>query len=769
MDYLDTLNDVQRQAVETTEGPVLVIAGPGSGKTRVLTFRIAHLISKGVSPFNILALTFTNKSAKEMKERVVSASGHDARSLWIGTFHSVFARILRTEHEKIGYPRNFTIYDTTDAKSLIKTLIKEEGLSDDYYKPNAVLSRISLAKNNMFTPKAYQNNPTLKAEDESAGRPKMGLLYEKYVKRCYKAGAMDFDDLLLKTFLLLETSPEVLHKYQHQFRYILIDEFQDTNYVQMLIVQKLAAAHENICCVGDDAQSIYAFRGANIQNILTLERKYSDLKTFKLEQNYRSTDMIVQTANQIIKNNQGQVPKEIWTDNPVGDKVQILRALSDNDESRMIANIILEKQMKEQAKPDDFAILYRTNAQSRTFEEWLRKLNLPYKIYGGLSFYQRKEIKDLMSYLRLITNPRDEEALKRIINYPTRGIGATTFNKCIIHAGSQDVSIWNILENIEYVTDLNSRAKNSISGFVTMIKAFMSQDRNCNAYELVSMVAKQTGLLKELHNDKTVEGIARYENLQELLNSVKDFVESRSELLNEDGSAADVSLAAYMEDVSLLTDVEEENEDEPKISLMTIHSAKGLEFPHVYVVGMEDELFPSQLSISSRAELEEERRLFYVAVTRAEKSLTLSFAQSRYRFGTLNSCQPSRFLQEINPKFIEMQGQSLQSMGGSPSHGNQYGKNPLPRRNTGTTASQRTPLKPINRNQKTASAVAIPADFKPSDTSQLQAGQQVLHSKFGKGKVLTIEGNPGSQIATIFFPDLGQKKIMLKYAQLQIL
>ena len=761
MEYLDTLNDVQRQAVEQTKGPLLVIAGPGSGKTRVLTFRIAHMINQGVDPFNILALTFTNKSAKEMKERVVSVTGQNARNLWIGTFHSVFARILRTECDKIGYPRNFTIYDTTDTKSLIKTIIKEEGLNDDYYKPNQVLSRISLAKNNLFTPKAYINNPTLMAEDESAGRPKLAMLYDKYTKRCYKAGAMDFDDLLLKTFLLLETSPEVLHKYQHLFKYILIDEFQDTNYVQMLIVQKLAAVHENICCVGDDAQSIYAFRGANIQNILTLEKKYPDLKTFKLEQNYRSVDTIVQTANQIIQNNKGQVPKKIWTDNPSGDKVKVLRSMSDHDEARMVSDIIFEEKVKNQAQPKDFAILYRTNAQSRSFEEWLRKLNLKYKIYGGLSFYQRKEIKDVMSYLRLIINPKDEEALKRVINYPTRGIGATSLNKCIIASTENDLSIWDVCDNINLHPNLNARAKNSIDNFVTLIKAFMAMERNMNAYEIVESVIKQTGILKEMHNDKTVEGVSKYENLQELLNSVKDFVESRSDLVEEDGSPANISISSYMEEVSLLTDTEQDDDDKNKISLMTIHAAKGLEFPYVFCVGMEDELFPSQMSLTSRSDLEEERRLFYVAVTRAEKKLFLTYAQTRYRFGNLNHCEPSRFLKELDPNQLEMTGMQIPSGDGNSQLKSL--KKQLPNRES--TLNKKSKLQPLNKAKVTQPIIE---NFTPSDTSNLQSGMQIIHSKFGQGKVLTIDGSPGSQVATIFFPTQGQKKIMLKYAQLQI-
>ena len=762
MDYLNTLNDVQKQAVEQTEGPLLVIAGPGSGKTRVLTFRIAHLIHKGVDPFNILALTFTNKSAKEMKERVISVTGENARNLWIGTFHSVFAKILRTEHEKIGYPRNFTIYDTTDTKSLIKALIKEEGLNDDYYKPNQVLSRISLAKNNLFTPKAYANNPTLMAEDEAAGRPRLAELYDKYTKRCYKAGAMDFDDLLLKTFLLLETSPEALHKYQHLFRYVLIDEFQDTNYVQMLIVQKLAAVHENICCVGDDAQSIYAFRGANIQNILTLERKYPDLKTFKLEQNYRSVDTIVQTANQIIQNNKGQVPKKIWTDNPTGDKVKVLRAMSDHDEARMVSDIIFEEKVKCQAQPKDFAILYRTNAQSRAFEEWLRKLNLKYKIYGGLSFYQRKEIKDVMSYIRLIINPKDEEALKRVINYPTRGIGATTLQKCIIAAVENDFTLWDILDNISLHKGLNARAKNSIDAFVTMIKAFMAMEKNMNAYEIIHSIVKQTGILKELHNDKTVEGVSRYENLQELLNSVKDFTASRSELVDESGAAANTSLAAYMEEVSLLTDTQQDDDDDNKISLMTIHSAKGLEFPYVFVVGLEDELFPSQLSLTSRTDLEEERRLFYVAVTRAEKKLFLTYAQTRYRFGNLNHCEASRFLKELDPNSMEMVGLQMNTSSLKPLAQPQEKKSYHQEVNT----HKKSNLKPLSKAKKPAPVLD---NFTPSDTSCLQAGMQILHSKFGQGKVLAVDGSPDHKIATIFFPSQGQKKIMLKYAQLQIL
>lgn len=757
MGYLNELNGVQREAVTHTEGPVLLIAGPGSGKTRVLTYRIAHIINQGISPYNILALTFTNKSAAEMKERILKVVGDNGRGLWIGTFHSIFSRILRNEADKIGYPRNFTIYDPTDTKSLMKTIIKEEGLPDNY-KPNVVLNRISLAKNNLFGPKAYQNHTAIRKEDENSGRPKIGLLYEKYAKRCYKAGAMDFDDLLMKTFFLLEKFPEICEKYQDTFRYIMIDEFQDTNFVQSKIVQKLGEKYKNICAVGDDAQSIYAFRGANIQNILNYEKMYDDLVTYKLEQNYRSTDVIVQAANQIIKNNKGQLAKVIWTDNNEGNLIKVYEAVSDSDEARVVANNIQETRYREHNEYKDFAILYRTNAQSRSFEEWLRKLNIPYKIFGGLSFYSRKEIKDVMAYLRLIVNPKDEEAIKRVINYPVRGIGNTTIQKTVNAAEKYDKSIWEMLENTQMIEGLNGRAVNALDKFIILIKNLRTQADKLNAYELLQAVVRETGLLQDLYKDKTVEGVSRYENMQELLNSVKDFVDSRSELLTEDGTPAKVDMGAYMEDVSLITDIENEDEDTNKVGLMTVHAAKGLEFQYVYIVGMEEELFPSQLSMLSKKELEEERRLFYVAVTRAEKQLTLSSAQTRYKYGNLLNCAPSRFLDEINETLLDRPERSRKQQQ-KELIGNREERKPFSNPN----------LRPIGRNNTKKTPVAIDdSNFQADDPNLLKEGMQVLHSKFGEGKIIGIDGLDSGKIATIFFPNEGQKKIMLKYAKLQI-
>ena len=650
--FLTQLNDAQRKAVEHTSGPVMVIAGAGSGKTRVLTYRVAYLLSKGVDAFNILSLTFTNKAAREMKERIGKIVGEsEAKNLWMGTFHSIFARILRIEAELLGYPTNFTIYDADDSKKVISNIIKEKNLDKDIYKAKTVASRISSLKNNLITPKAYFQNGELQAQDSTAKLPMFGEIYQAYTERCFRAGAMDFDDLLLKTNELLYRFPEVLAKYQERFQYILVDEYQDTNHSQYLIVKALAAKYENICIVGDDAQSIYAFRGANIRNILNFQKDYPDTRLFKLEQNYRSTKTIVQAANSIIAKNKDQIEKNVWTDNGSGEKIVVHKSVSDSDEGNYVATNVWQTAMNEGASHDDFCILYRTNAQSRSFEDALRKKNIPYKIYGGLSFYQRKEIKDVLAYLRLVINPNDEEAFRRVVNYPARGIGATTLAKLTLAAEQQKWSLWQTCEKLNTIpTGIGGAAVKKLVDFTTLINSFAVLAKEYDAFDMVAHVAKSVGLIKVLGEDKTPEGVTRYENVQELLNGIKDFSEQQKEL---DGG--NPSLAGFMADVALLTDRDNEVDDgQPKVSMMTIHLAKGLEYPYVYIVGMEENLFPSMLSVGSRSELEEERRLFYVALTRAEKRAHLTYAHTRYRWGKLIDCEPSRFIDEIDEKFLDI-------------------------------------------------------------------------------------------------------------------
>ncbi|NNC82446.1 MAG: UvrD-helicase domain-containing protein [Flavobacteriales bacterium] len=774
MSYLDELNDSQRQAVQHISGPMMVVAGAGSGKTRVLTYRIAHLIKSGVDPFSILALTFTNKAAKEMKDRIAGVVGYgEARNIWMGTFHSVFARILRGESEKLGYPSNFTIYDTTDSKSLIKSIIKEHGLDDKIYKPGIVFNRISGAKNNLISPEAYMANKEVQIADEASGRPKLGELYKAYAARCFQAGAMDFDDLLYKTNVLFRDFPDALHKYQHRFNYLLVDEYQDTNFAQYLIVRKLAAVHENICVVGDDAQSIYSFRGANIQNILNFRRDYPDYVLFKLEQNYRSTKNIVQAANSVIERNKDQIKKEVWTDNDTGDTIHLMRAATDNEEGRMVAQSIFEIKMREQAKESDFAILYRTNAQSRSMEESLRKLDIPYKIFGGLSFYQRKEIKDLLSYFRLICNHKDEEALKRVINYPTRGIGQTTLDKITLSARNHGVSLWEVIrEPARYALPINKGTASKLSAFTTLIESFAASMRVTSAYDLGHEVAKTTGILKELYNDKTPEGVSRYENIQELLNGIKDFSEKQRE------QDLDDTMSDFLMDVALLTDADQTDEKDDYVSLMTIHAAKGLEFPYVFIVGMEENLFPSQLSLNTRQDLEEERRLFYVALTRAEKRATLSMANTRYRWGNLIYCEPSRFIEEIDDQFMKfpanwkLEDSDIGNLGFGDSWDNAW------QSTTKRTQGQFSP-KP-KPSKKPLNSPRIPAKLKKLDNTSaptstaitlegLDVGVEVEHARFGKGKILKLEGNAPDTKATIFFPGAGKKVLLLKFAKLKVL
>lgn len=764
MDYLAGLNPQQRAAVENTQGPAMIVAGAGSGKTRVITYRVAHLIQKGVDPFNILVLTFTNKASKDMRERISKVVGGEAKNIWMGTFHSVFAKILRFEAEKIGYPSNFTIYDTDDSKSLIRTILKEMQLDDKLYAANIVFNRISSAKNNLVSATEYLENDQIQAEDAGNKRPLLGLIYETYAKRCYKAGAMDFDDLLFKTNVLLKNHPEVLNKYQQKFRYLMVDEYQDTNFSQYTIVKKLAAAYQNICVVGDDAQSIYAFRGANIQNILNFERDYPDLKVYKLEQNYRSTQNIVEVANSIIANNKNQLEKNVFSANEKGDRIKVSRAFTDNEEGKLVAEAIVQDRLNGGLTYKDFAILYRTNAQSRAMEEALRKLNIPYKIYGGLSFYQRKEVKDLIAYFRLTFNPADEEAIKRVINYPRRGLGDTTIEKISVAADKYNVTIWQVICNPQQY--IEGRIANQLNDFAVMIQSFSAESKKLDAYETALYIAQHSGILKELHTDDSVEGRSRYENIQELLNGIKEFAE------RED--IEDRSLAIFMQDIALLTNDDRQNDkDADTVSLMTIHSAKGLEFKNVFVVGLEENLFPSQMSLTSRTDLEEERRLFYVAITRAEKKLTLTYATSRYRWGTLTSCEPSRFINEINPSYLELEVAKPTKTSFDDGRFNNERKSWSQQRESvgkpkiSSPASSSTVIRPKTTSILPKAHVPT-AGFAPNAANEFQNGMDVEHEKFGFGKIVNLEGSLPDVKATVFFQGLGNKQLLLKFAKLRI-
>jgi DNA helicase II / ATP-dependent DNA helicase PcrA len=761
-EYLQGLNEPQREAVLHRDGPIMIVAGAGSGKTKVLTTRIAHLMATGVDSFNILALTFTNKAAAEMKERVEKILGNnEARNLYIGTFHSVFARILRAEADKIGYPRNFTIYDTDDSKSVVKTVINELALDDKQYKPNTVYNRISGAKNGLIIPEQYITDYGLQQEDMRANRPLLGQIYDAYCKRCFKNGAMDFDDLLLKFYLLLKTIPESLIKYQRKFKYIMIDEYQDTNPAQYEIIKLLGAMHENVCVVGDDAQSIYSFRGATIENILQFQKDYDDVKIVMLEQNYRSSQAILHVANNVIAFNKGQIPKKLWTSNDEGEKIKLVRTATDNDEGKYVADAIQEQKLRNHYRNTDFAILYRTNAQSRSYEESLRRMNIAYRIYGGISFYQRKEIKDFLSYLRVIVNPGDEEALKRIINFPARGIGKTTVEKAITFANDNNISFWNVLERAaEFGYKANTLE--IINNFVIMIRMFQSELTRKNAYDLAVLVGKNTNIIKELFNDKTTEGLARYENIQELLNSIKEFTETPT----EDGELLDKSLGSYLQQITLLTDADDDKEESDVVKLMTIHAAKGLEFPVVFVGGLEETLFPNAMSINTREELEEERRLFYVAITRAKYKLWLTYANTRYRFGNLTQNDPSRFIDELPEERLD------KSFAGGNSRMATSQYNPFdkvkqiwkgPEKKTPTERPAYLTTAPVKLKEHVPSP-----DFAPSDTSNLQAGQKVEHQKFGFGEVMKMEGAAHNPIATVKFENNGEKKIMLNYAKLRI-
>lgn len=769
-DYIKQLNEAQREAVLQKDGPMIVIAGAGSGKTRVLTYRIAYLMSEGVDSFNILSLTFTNKAAKEMKNRISKIVGAEAKNLWMGTFHSVFAKILRVEGDKLGFPSNFTIYDSNDSQQLIRSIIKEKNLDKDIYKYKQILSRISSFKNSLITVNAYLKNPELQEADAMAKRPRLGEIYQEYVDRCFKSGAMDFDDLLLRTNELLTRFPEVLAKYQQKFKYILVDEYQDTNHSQYLIVRALSDRYQNICVVGDDAQSIYGFRGANINNILNFQKDYSDVKSFRLEQNYRSTKNIVDAANSIIEKNKTKLDKVVWTENLEGSKIHVNRLVNDAEEGRFVANSITEKRMQEGAKNGEFAVLYRTNAQSRSIEDALRRKDIPYRIFGGLSFYQRKEVKDILAYLRLIVNPKDEEALKRVINNPSRGIGQTTIDKLTLAANHYKRTIFEIIENINKLDlSINKGTKTKLVNFVIMIKSFKVQNDSLNAFQITEIVSKKTGLLQEFKKDGTPEGIARIENIEELLNGISDFVEGQKELVNADGS-----LTEFLEDIALATSLDKETADEDRVALMTIHLAKGLEFPYVYIVGLEEDLFPSAMSMSTRSELEEERRLFYVALTRAEKEAYLTYVLSRYRWGKLIDAEPSRFIEEIDEKYLDYMVPK-----------DDYRYKPLIDKDIfdevdksklrQTKPENGTPPpshKPTEQQLKRLRKIKPEGESTPTQKAkpmQLDAGQMVEHTRFGKGEVLNVEGVGMDKKAEIKFENGGVKNLILKFAKLKIL
>ncbi|MGB5941460.1 MAG: UvrD-helicase domain-containing protein [Leeuwenhoekiella sp.] len=769
--FLEGLNDAQRAPVLHKDGALMVIAGAGSGKTRVLTMRIAHLMQQGVDAFNILSLTFTNKAAREMKKRIGTIVGNsEAKNLWMGTFHSVFAKILRIEGHHLGFPSNFTIYDTQDSQRLISAIIKEMGLDKENYKYKQVYSRISSFKNSLITVKAYYQNAELQEADAMAKKPRLGEIYKEYVDRCFKAGAMDFDDLLLRTNELLARFPEVLAKYQKRFKYILVDEYQDTNHSQYLIVKALADRYQNICVVGDDSQSIYAFRGANINNILNFQRDYEGVEVYRLEQNYRSTKNIVNAANSVIDKNKTKLDKIVWTANDDGAKIIVHRSLTDGEEGRYVAGSIWDNAMNKQLPHSDFAILYRTNAQSRAMEDALRKRDIPYRIFGGLSFYQRKEIKDVLSYLRLIINPKDEEALKRVINYPARGIGGTTIDRLVVASKQYGRSIFEVMENISNLDiKINSGTKNKLYNFVTMIKSFQVLNENADAFTVAEQVARKTGLVQELKKDGTPEGVARIENIEELLNGIRDFVEGQKELDGADGS-----LPEFLEDVALATDLDKEVDDVDRVSLMTIHLAKGLEFPYVYIVGLEEDLFPSGMSMNTRSELEEERRLFYVALTRAEKQAYLTYTESRYRWGKLIDAEPSRFIEEIDEQFLDVQ---------TPMESYRY--KPLVDRDIfGEVDKSKLRLKkpisgtPPRAGKPTESQLKKLRAIKPQGNTvrptpelynELEKGAKVEHSRFGRGEIVQIEGVGQDKKAEINFTNGGIKKLLLRFAKLKVL
>jgi len=767
------LNEAQQEAVLNHKGPALVIAGAGSGKTRVLTYRIAYLLSQGIPPYRILALTFTNKAANEMKERIASMVSPDlARSLWMGTFHSLFARILRKEAEVLGFPSNFTIYDTIDSRSLVKTIVKELSLDEKIYKPAEVFGRISAAKNNLVTPDVYLNSGEFQVRDQVSRRPRLGEVYDRYVKRCKHFGAMDFDDLLLQTNLLFRDHPKVLDRYREAFDYLLVDEYQDTNYSQYLIVKKLSEIHRNLCVVGDDAQSIYSFRGARIENMLNFKNDYPDYRIFKLEQNYRSTQTIVKAANSVIKKNRGQISKEVFSMNEDGEAIRVVKATDDREEGFLVAGHISDLRFRQQLEYKDFAILYRTNAQSRIFEESLRRMNIPYKVYGSLSFYQRKEIKDLLAYFRITVNPRDDESLKRIINYPMRGIGKTTLDKLNGYAEKLDAPIWDVLTHLDQVKlEFNKGTLAKLKGFTEMIRSFQKRLHEMEAFDLAYTIATEAAIIKDLQSDKTPENVSRFENIEELLNGIKDFTDN-------DEREGDMNLGDYLQEVTLMTDADnEKDEDRNKVTIMTIHSAKGLEFKHLVIAGVEEELFPSQMSIDNPKDLEEERRLFYVALTRAEKSAIITYAALRYKWGIQNACSPSRFIKEIDKKYLELPPDFEPVL---PGNGQVHEKEkfvPQALRKAMQSKSQPSHIqnqgrKLVNVNQATRSshtpqAASPPKDFTPSDPGMIKVGTKVEHPRFGIGEVHALEGAESNIKATVLFP-IGTKQLLLKFAKLRV-
>ncbi|MEI7525506.1 MAG: UvrD-helicase domain-containing protein [Mariniphaga sp.] len=766
-DYLESLNSAQREAVINTEGASLVIAGAGSGKTRVLTYRIAHLLRNGVSPSSILALTFTNKAAREMKARIEGEVGNSiSRYLWMGTFHSVFSRILRVESAVIGYPNTFTIYDTQDSKSLLKAIIKSMNLEDNTYKTGVILGRISAAKNNLITAVAYHQNALQREADQAARIPKTAEIYLEYVKRCKNAGAMDFDDLLLMTNILFKNHPEILAKYQQMFRYILVDEYQDTNFSQYLIVKRLAEKHQNICVVGDDAQSIYSFRGARIENILNFKNDYPGFNTYKLEQNYRSTQVIVDAANSLIAKNKNQLQKTVFSENAIGSKIKVLTAMNEHEEGYLVANEIFDHRMKERENYSDFAILYRTNAQSRVFEEILRKRNIPYKIYGGLSFYQRKEIKDILSYFRLIINTRDDESFKRIINYPARGIGSTTLNRLEEAAASSGCSIFEIANYPErmLLAGLNGGVIKKIAVFTELINKFARQFATTDAYEMANKIASESGILTELYQDKSPENLSRYENTQELLNAIQDFSVTAIEEGRPNG------LQVFMEDVALLTDQDTDKDtNADKVTLMTVHSSKGLEFKNVFIVGLEENLFPSGFSGTlTLQELEEERRLFYVALTRSENQAWLSFAQQRFRWGKAEFCNPSRFIGEIDHQYLDIQNSRMFPQFRNKELNEDKNNHHLQREENLYQSPRKVEL-PGQRIQISKGILPPGAQpFQGDNPESIEVGMMVEHERFGRGKVLNVEGKLPDLKARVFFPNAGEKNLLLKFAKLKI-
>ena len=771
-EYLKQLNESQRAAVVYTDGPSLVVAGAGSGKTRVLTYKIAYLLRQGLPPQSILALTFTNKAAREMKERIASLTDErTARRLWMGTFHSIFSRILRSEAERIGYPSNFTIYDAADSKSLLRSIMKEMQLDDKVYRPGMVQSRISNAKNALISYKVYEQNKELVQHDIDSKVPLLREIYKRYQNRCLQAGAMDFDDLLLQTNILFRDHPDVLEKYRSFFQFVLVDEYQDTNFAQHLIVQRLCEVHRHICVVGDDAQSIYSFRGANIDNILQFKNQYPGCHIFKLERNYRSTQNIVNAANSLIDKNMKQIRKTVYSEKEEGSKLSVCSSYSDYEEGYAVAGKINEMRMRNYDYAD-FAILYRTNAQSRILEEALRKRGIPYKIYGGLSFYQRKEVKDVISYLRLIINPHDEEALKRVINYPARGIGDTTLNKLTAAATEHNVSLWTVLNDpIGYALPVNSGTAKKLSDFRELITGFIERNVKLSAEEIASAVVKESGIVSVLFQDRSVEGISKQENLQELLKGIAEFCEIR----REEG-AEHVSLADFLSEVSLLTDQDNDKEEQAnKVTMMTVHAAKGLEFRNVFVVGLEEDLFPSAMSKDNPRAVEEERRLFYVAITRAEENCVLTYAKSRYRNGQSAMCSPSRFLKDIDTRYLSISADSV--AGGSFAA--------TPRRSPAFSTPFQQPkameeeayVSPVAQavgrqarltRMETASSSPAPSSASASDLSGLHVGAKVRHDRFGEGEVIAIEGEGGNAKATVSFAHFGQKQLLLKFARLTV-